>query len=122
MTQPEVIVSYKIRSLPKEAPFWSTFGLWFTYEPVLARRTPPLGGEHGSSTQWERFGAIWDGPTFVFVARRRAESLRGWDMPDDDEELLTGVGAQGTTSRKGDGTFETLLFMSMQTIEEDAEL
>jgi len=49
---------------------------------------------------------------FIFVAERRAESM-GWEPPESDEELLGGVGAWGTSSRKGDGTFESLLLMSV---------
>jgi hypothetical protein len=48
----------------------------------------------------------------VFVAGRRAESFT-WRVPLSDEELLGGVGAIGTDSRKCDDTFETLLFMTM---------
>ncbi|KAH9041670.1 hypothetical protein EDB85DRAFT_1842180, partial [Lactarius pseudohatsudake] len=34
---PRVVISYKIRSLTKEMAFWSAFGLWFTFAPVLMR-------------------------------------------------------------------------------------
>ncbi|EPQ26587.1 uncharacterized protein PFL1_05908 [Pseudozyma flocculosa PF-1] len=33
-SSPEVIISYKIRSLVKEQPFWSAFGSWFDYQPT----------------------------------------------------------------------------------------
>jgi len=35
---PKIVISYKIRSLLKETPFWSAFGLWFSFVPVLRRR------------------------------------------------------------------------------------
>jgi hypothetical protein len=49
--QPGVIISNRIRSLPKEIPFWSAFGVWFSYEPVLYRRDrrPPLPSLQGSA-------------------------------------------------------------------------
>jgi hypothetical protein len=103
---PTIFVSYKIRSLAKETPFWSAFGLWFEFAPVLARPR----GEH----LWTRFGSDWDGPTFVFVAHRRAQSLE-WDVPDDDGDLLAGFGAQGTSIPKEDSTFEMLLLMSLDS-------
>ena len=50
---------------------------------------------------------------FVFIARRRLESY-GWDVPSDDKELLEGVGARGSRTRKGDDTFEQLLLMQLE--------
>jgi Lysine methyltransferase len=103
----QVVISYKIRSLPKETAFWSAFGLWFTFVPVLVRST-----HLKDSSRWERFGAGGDGEVFVFVARRRPESFL-WTVPEDDVALLEGVGARGTQERKGDDTFELLLLMSV---------
>ncbi|KAJ7104003.1 putative methyltransferase-domain-containing protein [Mycena belliarum] len=91
----ELIISYKIRSLAKETPFWAAFGLWFEFAPILARKT-------GSS--WRRFGADFEDPTFVFVARRREKSFN-WIVPSNDEDLMYGAA--------GDDTFETLLLMSL---------
>jgi len=107
-----VTMSYNVRSLSKETPFWSAFCLWFAFEPVLARRrtanikdgTPPL--------PWRRFGSSVDGHVFVFIARRRPDSLT-WEVPDNDQDLMDGVGAYNTRSRKGDDTFETLLLMAL---------
>ncbi|GJE94592.1 methyltransferase-domain-containing protein [Phanerochaete sordida] len=132
---PSVVISYKIRSLLKEAPFWSAFGLWFSYEPVLYRRAPPRqsgaaatgngdvragqltgtwdGAEDPEETAWRRFGSAGDDELFIFVARRRPDSL-AWTVPTDDADLLGGVGARGDRSRKGDSTFETLLLMNME--------
>ncbi|EKM58519.1 uncharacterized protein PHACADRAFT_182832 [Phanerochaete carnosa HHB-10118-sp] len=130
---PKIIISYKVRSLPTEMPFWSAFGLWFTFEPVLCRQSPPhrpntsaTGNdpearagealenfEEPEEDTWRRFGSAGDDEVFVLVARRRPESLV-WDVPPDDVELLGGVGASGTPSRKGDCTFETLLLMGME--------
>jgi len=102
---PQVILSYKIRSLSKETPFWSAFGLWFTFTPVLVR---PCSKD--TSNRWERFDSGGDGEVFLFVARRRFESF-SWTVPEDDVELLEGVGAMGTEERKGDDGFEVLLLM-----------
>ncbi|KAH9047360.1 hypothetical protein EDB84DRAFT_1263811 [Lactarius hengduanensis] len=41
---PRVVISYKIRSLTKEMAFWSAFGLWFTFAPVLMRARGRWGG------------------------------------------------------------------------------
>ena len=103
---PAIAISYKVRSLVKESPFWSAFGLWFNFAPVLAK---------DSRGRWRRVGAIegaGDDAMFLFVAQRKAESL-DWPIPDSDEELLGGVGAEGTMSRKGDSTFESFLLMDI---------
>ena len=108
--------------------FWSAFGLWFAFEPVLcceARRTKPgaaIGNadarageveqDPAAEASWTRFGSAGDDEIFIFVARRNPGSLN-WDVPAGDAELLSGVGAGGTPSRKSDGTFETLLLMNM---------
>ncbi|KAI0783857.1 hypothetical protein BC629DRAFT_1723743 [Irpex lacteus] len=117
---PEVIISYKIRSLAKETAFWSAFGLWFSFEPVLIRSRRPTedgpqvgDGDNRPLDVWTRFGASGDGDMFVFVARRRPESL-AWEIPSGDKELLEGVGAQGSSTRKGDDTFERLLLMQLE--------
>lgn len=101
-----IIISYKIRSLSKETAFWSAFGLWFKFEPVLVRDPSDDGS-------WRRFGPSLEDDSFIFVAYRRPESLI-WNVPEDDRDLLSGVGAQGTSSRKSDDTFETLLLMTME--------
>ena len=113
-TKPKVVISYKIRSLAKESPFWSAFGLWFAFEPVMARR---IGG---SQKSWTRFGLSFDDHTFVFTAKRRDESLT-WQVPDDDRDLMDGIGTWGTETRKGDDTFETLLLMGIQESEDEQE-
>lgn len=103
-SSPSITISYKIRSLSKETPFWNAFGLWFDYTPVLAR--------HGDNEQWSRFGSDWADGIYVFVAYRRPESLQ-WSLPADDEALLGGVTANGTDMRKTDEAFETLLLMEV---------
>ena len=113
-TKPKVVISYKIRSLAKESPFWSAFGLWFAFEPVMARR---IGG---SQKSWTRFGLSFDDHTFVLTAKRRDESLT-WQVPDDDRDLMDGIGTWGTETRKGDDTFETLLLMGIQESEDEQE-
>jgi len=93
----KVVISYMIRSLEKESPFWSAFGAWFNFSPVLVR--------HGSdkSTPWERFGSHGDGRMFIFVATRRPETL-ALIIPDDDRVLRM---------RGDDGTFDTMLLMNL---------
>lgn len=108
--QPQIIVSYMLRSHPKELPFWSAFGLWFSFTPVLCRK---------SQGPWERFSLStildqtedWN-QVFVFTARRRPESL-GWIVPRSDEALLAGAGARGTCEGKSDDTFEEILLMGV---------
>ncbi|KAF5339260.1 hypothetical protein D9758_013335 [Tetrapyrgos nigripes] len=136
----QIIISYKIRSLSKETPFWSAFGVWFTFEPVLVREgsitaeeirnncpngdsnidryisgaEPKLEPKHNSKTsRWSRLGSDLEGPSFVFIARRRPESY-GWNVPEKDEELLSGKGVfTDSQVPKGDDTFEQLLFMAL---------
>ncbi|KAG7089407.1 hypothetical protein E1B28_011095 [Marasmius oreades] len=110
----EVIVSYKVRSLLKETPFWSAFGLWFTFEPVLEQRV----SLEGIKSHWRRFGADMEGPIFLFVAQRRPDSF-GWTVPQNDHELLAGVGALGTPHPKESDTFESLLFMTFHGEESE---
>ena len=96
---PKIIMSYKVRSLSKEMPFWSAFGLWFEFSPVLARH------KQGS---WSRFGPSASddgGAVFIFIARRRPESFQ-WETPISDAELW-GI-------KRGDDTFESLLLMAME--------
>ncbi|KAG6891368.1 hypothetical protein C0992_008079 [Termitomyces sp. T32_za158] len=101
-----VVIAYKLRSLSKETPFWSAFGLWFQFEPVLVKNTSSV------NSQWQRFGSSSDDPVFIFVGHRRPESF-SWTIPLDDSDLLDGKGALGNDSVKSDDTFETLLFMTM---------
>jgi hypothetical protein len=56
---------------------------------------------------------------YVFIARRRPNSFT-WSVPTSDEELIDGVGAAGTSTRKADDTFETLLLMTMNDDESEA--
>ncbi|KAL0579587.1 hypothetical protein V5O48_002425 [Marasmius crinis-equi] len=111
-----IIISYKVRSLPKETPFWSAFGLWFTYEPLLEQVVLP----DGARASWRRFGSDLDDPIFIFVAQRRPESL-DWTVPADDHDLLAGVGAGGTLQPKESDYFENLLFMTLHDQESDAQ-
>jgi hypothetical protein len=133
--QPGIIISYRIRSLPKEIPFWSAFGLWFSYEPVLYRRDrrPPLPSLQGSAgyesdhpllnnhsngdpeAKWARFHS--PSSTYIFIARRKSSSLR-WSVPGDDKDLLEGVGACGNQRQKGDDAFELMLLMDLLNNED----
>ncbi|KAI9000444.1 hypothetical protein BD414DRAFT_471585 [Trametes punicea] len=111
-----VILSYKIRSLAKETPFWSAFGLWFEFTPVLAKSrtcSQEGGSDSAEKASWSRF-SLSDGSdgTFVLIAQRRPESLQ-WTVPGDDAALLSGVGARSSDSPKSDDQFEELLLMGM---------
>ncbi|KAF8841800.1 hypothetical protein BDN67DRAFT_1002090 [Paxillus ammoniavirescens] len=115
----KLIISYKIRSLQMEAPFWTAFGLWFSFQPVLARRRIlPVGSaarddDSDSSGPWMQFGADDHAErTFIFVAYRRPESM-AWNVPESDKDLTDGVDARGTPTKKGDDTFEAILFMGI---------
>ncbi|KAF9563249.1 hypothetical protein CPC08DRAFT_706179 [Agrocybe pediades] len=103
---PQVILSYKVRSLEKENAFWSAFGLWFEFTPVLVKDSGIADAD------WQRFGNNFEDTTFLFTARRRHESLH-WTVPELDSDLLAGVGANGNENRKGDDTFENILLLSM---------
>ncbi|KZT01398.1 uncharacterized protein LAESUDRAFT_731255 [Laetiporus sulphureus 93-53] len=109
---PLLIISYKIRSLSKETPFWSAFGLWFSFSPVL-HRVKRKTGKHDThiGNAWTRFQPPMDNEEmFIFAARRRPES-HSWAIPEEDAELLRGAGARGTSASKVDDTFETMLLM-----------
>ncbi|KAL4071570.1 hypothetical protein V8B97DRAFT_402622 [Scleroderma yunnanense] len=121
----KIVISYKVRSLHKESPFWSAFGLWFTFQPVLFRDARHGNGVSVSEDKeelgesWSQFGAMDDDTqdrTFIFIAYRRPESL-AWEVPLSDRDLVDGVGGRGTPARKGDDTFETLLFLAMKIVE-----
>ncbi|KAF9779000.1 putative methyltransferase-domain-containing protein [Thelephora terrestris] len=134
-SQPSIIISYRIRSLPKELLFWSAFGLWFSYGPVLYRRDcqsplqshqggagyesdrPPLNDHTngGPETEWARYHA--PSSTYIFIARRKTVSL-GWSVPEDDKDLLEGVGAHENQRQKADDTFELMLLMDLADNED----
>ena len=105
LARPLIFISYKVRSLTKESTFWAAFGLWFDFRPVLVRETL-----RPNSDQWRCFGVKSDDTTFLFVAHRRPESYL-WTIPLLDEELLSGVGVNGSDFPKSDDTFERLLMM-----------
>jgi len=114
---PKVIISYQIRSLTKESAFWSAFGLWFSYEPVLSRfkvkERSSVSNISNESGGWARHGTYNTADVnYMFVARRRQESY-SWRAAEDDADLLDGIYAQGTEDKKGDDTFEMLLLMNM---------
>ena len=75
-------------------------------------------GSSPSDSPWARFSpAPGQDEFFVFVAQRRPES-KTWAIPEKDDDLLGGVGAWGNQEKKSDDTFETLLLMSLDTIDD----
>ncbi|KAF9040976.1 hypothetical protein BDZ89DRAFT_330613 [Hymenopellis radicata] len=72
---PGIIISYKIRSLPK---FWTACGLYFTFQPVLIRRD--------WDSDWECFGLSFEDAMFTFVAHRRPES-RQLSIPSSENQM-----------------------------------
>ncbi|TFK49931.1 hypothetical protein OE88DRAFT_1736236 [Heliocybe sulcata] len=108
--QLDIVISYRIRSLSKETPFWNAFGVWFTFYPVMVRsRTADDSGT------WRRFGSsAAEDRSFVFSARRRPESF-SWAIPESDSDLMNGVG----TPWSSDAQFETLLLTAFDDDEED---
>ena len=57
---------------------------------------------------------------FVFIAERRPASV-DWMVPDDDSDLLAGMGANGNSSPKNDETFEMLLMMRLVDADSSEE-
>ncbi|KAM0791791.1 hypothetical protein ACM66B_004054 [Microbotryomycetes sp. NB124-2] len=126
MFSPVLLFSYKIRSLTRETPFWVAFGRWFEFDPVLVAQIEPdeaaldkAAGEINGGTKtsdalklgtWQRFGVGDEDELFVFVCRRRPESL-AWTVPMDDEALMGGGGAEGRST--GDDQFERILLCSI---------
>ncbi|SNX84265.1 uncharacterized protein MEPE_02973 [Melanopsichium pennsylvanicum] len=120
-TGPELIMSYKIRSLTKEQPFWSALGSWFDFQAVDCRSTTRKHTSHGTDdagSDWHRFGSMGqdygttadsDQELFVFVAHRRKETI-GCLAPESDADLMMGKRLRptnGVTENRGqEGTLE----------------
>ncbi|CAD6885018.1 unnamed protein product [Tilletia controversa] len=137
---PEVIFTYKVRSLVKEQPFWSVFGAWFDFEAVFCRKKihPSSSDDHDESSSWRRFGERRsdvslrvksdadeqeeddsDQQVYVFLARRKSSTF-GWRAPGDDRALMSGrrertevTGGEVTVLTELDDTFEMLLLNSI---------
>lgn len=73
---------------------------------VQGLETPPI--------PWTRYHN--PSSTYMFVAHRKPCS-RSWIVPEDDRELLEGVGANGTNSRKTDEGFELMLLMDLVDVD-----
>ena len=69
----------------------------------------------GSEVEWARYNA--PSSTYIFVARRKSVSI-DWSVPEDDKDLLEGVGAYGDRRKKGDDTFDLMLLMSLVDSED----
>jgi len=92
----EVIISCRLRDPVKETPFWSAFGVWFEFTPVLAKDL-----RKGPGSCWVRFGG--QGETWIFIARRKRDSLLRNIFGYTDSELLSLC----------DSAFEMLLQMDL---------
>ncbi|KAJ9479243.1 putative Protein-lysine N-methyltransferase EFM6 (putative) [Pseudozyma hubeiensis] len=141
---PELIISYKIRSLTKEQPFWSALDSWFDFRAVDCRQarcpdhkkqTEGQIATEDDATHWHRFGSQGkdygaspdsDQELFVFVGHRRKDTF-GCLAPESDTDLMQGkrrrpcLGAEGETSFKlepsgGQDYFEWLLLSNMGAI------
>ena len=86
----------RLRDIIKETPFWSAFGAWFEFVPVLAKDL-----RQGPGVRWMRFGER--GGTWIFVARRRRDSLLREIAGYTDSELMS----------LWDAAFEMLLQMDL---------
>lgn len=136
---PELIISYKIRSLIKEQPFWSALDSWFDFRAVDCRSIPRPSVSHTSpqaeettESDWHRFGSegqdydaspTSDQELFVFVGYRRRDTI-GCLAPENDAELMQGKrsrprqDADGESivkleSSSGQDYFEWLLLANM---------
>ncbi|SPO25574.1 uncharacterized protein UTRI_03292_B [Ustilago trichophora] len=99
-TGPELIISYKIRSLTKEQPFWAALGSWFDFQAVDCRTIPrkATSTDDEPEVEWHRFGsqgqdygatADSDQELFVFVGHRRKDTI-GCLAPECDADLMQG--------------------------------
>lgn len=119
---PELIISYKIRSLTKEQPFWSALGSWFDFQAVDCRSIPrpnsvtnSSSGTADSEATWHRFGsegedysasADSDQELFVFVGHRPRDTI-GCLAPESDTDLMQGKRLRPTQQEVGRFELET---------------
>lgn len=90
----KVVLSYKIRTLQKEEPFWTAFGCWFQYSRVV-RQLRALDGDDD-----ENLDDIW-----IFSATRLPSTI-GIDVAVvNDAQLMHMLGT--------DDTFEQMLLLKV---------
>lgn len=118
---PELIISYKVRSLTKEQPFWSALSSWFELRAVDCRSKRRQRHSHSqdqstddTGLEWHRFGSqgedygaseASDQELFVFVGHRRKETI-GCMAPEDDTELMSGKRLRPGQGPEGEACFE----------------
>lgn len=119
---PELIISYKIRSLTKEQPFWSALGSWFDFQAVDCRSIPHKQAgsdseDDGAEVEWHRFGsqgqdygasADADQELLVFVGHRRRDTF-GCLAPESNADLMQGKRlrpSKGEQDQKGRNGYE----------------
>lgn len=129
----KVIISYKIRSLPKEEPFWRTFGAWFDFSPILiSDRKPDSTTDQQQS--WRLFGAKKsdmyahnhapahlneedaEDDVYIFVATRRPETLSCTPVSNDARLMDGFMRSENGTEIQGKGidTFELILMACLE--------
>lgn len=123
----KVIISYKIRSLPKEEPFWRTFGAWFDFSPVListnkdkpqswrlfgAKKSDMYAYNHAPQTNEEDA----EDDVFIFVATRKPETLSCMPVSDDAKLMQGFMRSENGSEIQGKGieTFELILMSSLE--------
>ena len=118
---PELIISYKIRSLTKEQPFWSALDSWFDFRAVdcrtISRSDDSIGTDDNADSgpsDWHRYGSEGadygasvdaDQELFVFVGRRRVNTM-GCLAPDSDADLMQGKRLRPRRDADGQDSFE----------------
>lgn len=130
----KVIISYKIRSLPKEEPFWRAFGAWFDFAPVLISERKADSATTDQQQSWRLFGAkksdmyALDHATsqlndeeaeddvFIFVATRRPKTLSCTPVSNDARLMEGFMRSQDGLEIQGKGidTFELILMASLE--------
>lgn len=126
-TTTKVIISYKIRSLPKEEPFWRSFGAWFDFAPVLISQSNQSDFGRRFGTKKSDMYPFNQAPihlqdqdagddVFIFVATRRPETL-SCEPVSDDGKLMEGFmrSKDGKEVQgKGIDEFELILMASLE--------
>jgi hypothetical protein len=124
-TSASITISYKVRSLAKEEPFWRAFGVWFDFHPVLCRAVKQAQG-----SEWRRLGTLKvdlfsrhrdvdeeaEDTIFVFHAVRKLSTLDKL-IPNEDSDLMAGYSLDQEGRRHqglGSEQFELIMMNCLQ--------